>query len=80
MMQRKQYRAALQLDPLGYPGLEGAARLASRADRPEAIDLWEQVIKLPQCTTQDRQEYAALLIKSDRLTLAETSNRRTSEK
>jgi hypothetical protein len=67
----KEYRAALQLDPLGYPGLEGAARLASRADRPEAIDLWEQVIKLPQCTTQDRQEYAGVLIKSDRLSLAE---------
>jgi tetratricopeptide (TPR) repeat protein len=67
----KEYRAALQLDPLGYPGLEGAARLASRADRPEAINLWEQVIKLPQCTTQDRQEYAGVLIKSDRLSLAE---------
>ena len=67
----KEYRAALQLDPLGYPGLEGAARLASRADRPEAIDLWEQIIKLPQCTPQDRQEYAGVLIKSDRLSLAE---------
>jgi hypothetical protein len=66
-----QYRAALQLDPAGYAGLAGAARLASRADRPEAISLWEQVIKLPQCTVQDRQEYAALLIKSDRLSLAE---------
>jgi len=35
----KQYRAALQLDPLGYHGLEGAARLASRVDRPEALGL-----------------------------------------
>jgi hypothetical protein len=67
----KEYRAALQLDPIGYPGLEGAARLASRADRPEAINLWEQVVKLPQCTTQDRQEYAGVLIKSDRLSVAE---------
>ncbi len=67
----KEYRAALQLDPLGYPGLVGAARLASRAERPEAIHLWEQVVRLPQCTVQDRQEYAFLLIKSDRLGLAE---------
>jgi hypothetical protein len=67
----KQYRAALQLDPLGYRGLVGAARLASRADRPEAIDLWEEVIKLPQSTAQDRQGYAELLIKSDRLSAAE---------
>jgi hypothetical protein len=67
----KEYRAALQLDPLGYPGLAGAARLASRADRPEAIGLWEQVVKLPQCSVQDRQEYAILLMKSDRLGLAE---------
>src|SRR3989442_227983 len=43
------YRAALQLDPLGYHGLESAARLASRADRPEAAGLWEAVLKLPQC-------------------------------
>jgi hypothetical protein len=63
----EKYRAALQLDPLGYSGLEGAARLASRADRPEAADLWEQVMKLPQCTDADRQEYAALLIKLRRL-------------
>jgi len=67
----ERYRAALQLDPLGYRPLEGAARLASRAGRPEAIDLWEQVVKLPQCTAQDRQEYADLLVKSARLNLAE---------
>jgi hypothetical protein len=67
----QQYRAALQLDPLGYPGLAGAARLATQADRPEAIDLWEQVMKLPRCTMQDRQEYAGLLINSDRLNVAE---------
>ena len=65
------YRAALQLDPLGYHGLESAARLASRADRPEAAGLWEAVLKLPQCTAQDRQEYASLLINSGRLNLAE---------
>jgi tetratricopeptide (TPR) repeat protein len=62
----KEYRAALQLDPLGYHGLEGAARLATRADRPEAVDLWEQVAKLPQCTVQDRQQYAQLLLKLSR--------------
>ena len=65
------YRAALQLDPLGYRGLVGAARLASRFDRPEAIELWEQVVRLPQCTVQDRQDYADRLLKSSRLNLAE---------
>lgn len=64
------YRAALQLDPLGYSALEGAARLASRANRPEAVDLWEQVIKLPQATNADRQEYATLLLKLGRLDAA----------
>jgi hypothetical protein len=63
----KEYRAALQLDPLGYRALEGAARLASRLDHPEAVDLWEQVVKLPQCTEQDRQAYAELLVKLGRL-------------
>jgi hypothetical protein len=67
----KQYRAALLLDPVGYHGLEGAARLASRVDRPEALGLWEQVTKLPQSTMQDRQEYAAILLKNDRLDVAE---------
>ena len=67
----KQYQAAFQLDKLNYRALAGAARLASRANRPEAIDLWEQVVKSPGCTFQDRQEYAELLIRLDRLTLAE---------
>ncbi len=67
----KEYRAALQMDPLGYHGLEGAARLGSRLDRPEAVGLWEQVAKLPQCTVQDRQEYATLLLKLGRLNDAE---------
>lgn len=67
----KEYRAALQLDPLGYRGLLGAARLASRVDRPEALDLWEKVIKSREATAQDRQEYASLLIKNDRLATAE---------
>src|SRR5207248_1637692 len=53
------YRVALQLDPLGYQGLAGAARLASRANRPEALDLWQEVVRLPRCTDADRQEYAA---------------------
>lgn len=66
----EKYRAALQLDPLGYPGLEGAARVASRTNRPEATYLWEQVVKSPQCTDSDRQEYAALLLKLKRLDVA----------
>src|SRR3982751_2154326 len=49
------YRAALQMDPLGYRALAGAARLATRGGRPEAIDLWQQVMRLPECTVQDRQ-------------------------
>ena len=67
----QKYRAALQLDPLGYYGLEGGARLATRLGRPEAVDLWEQVYKLPQCTTADRQEYGELLVKLDRLNVAQ---------
>lgn len=64
------YRVALQLDPLGIRGLTGAARLATRANRPEALDLWEQVVRLPQCTDADRQEYAALLLKLKRTDIA----------
>jgi hypothetical protein len=67
----KEYRAALQLDPLGYHGLEGAAQLASRLDRPEAVDLWKEVAKLPQCTVQDRKDYAGLLLNRGRLHDAE---------
>lgn len=64
------YRVALQLDPLGYKALAGAARLASRANRPEALDLWEEVVRLPRCTDADREEYAALLLKLKRFQLA----------
>jgi hypothetical protein len=67
----KQYHAALQLDPLNYHALAGAARLASRADRPEAVALWEQVIKSSRSTAQDRQQYASLLVKNDQLSAAE---------
>jgi hypothetical protein len=67
----QKYRAALQLDPLGYRGLEGGARLATRLGRPEAVDLWEQVYKLPQSTTADRQEYGELLVKLDRSNVAQ---------
>jgi tetratricopeptide (TPR) repeat protein len=56
------FRAALQLDPVNYPALSGAARLATRAGRPEAIDLWEQVVKRPQATVEDRQGYAEQLL------------------
>src|SRR5438270_7312430 len=66
-----QYRVALQLDPASYHGLSGAARLASKADRPEAFELWQKVQTLPQCTIRDRQDYADILIKANRLNLAE---------
>jgi hypothetical protein len=67
----EKYRAALQLDPLGYHGLSSAARLASKLGRPEAVDLWEQVDRLPQATTADRQEYADILLQLGRLKIAE---------
>ena len=66
-----QYRVALQLDPNNYHALTGAARLASQADRPEAIELWQKVIELRKSTVQDREDYAELLIKNNRLALAE---------
>jgi hypothetical protein len=66
-----QYRVALQLDPSNYRGLSGAARLTTKADRPEALQLWQKVQALPQCTLRDRQDYADLLIKTNRLNLAE---------
>ena len=66
-----QYRVALQLDPSYYHGLSGAARLASKAERPEALELWQKVLALPQCTIRDREDYAELLIKTNRLNLAE---------
>ena len=66
-----QYRVALQLEPNNYHALSGAARLASQADRPEAIELWQKVIELRKSTPQDREDYAELLIKTNRLALAE---------
>jgi hypothetical protein len=66
-----QYRVALQLDPSNYRGLSGAARLATKADRPEALEIWQKVLSLPQCTIRDRQDYADLLINTNRLNLAE---------
>jgi len=66
-----QYRVALQLDPSNYHGLSGAARLATKADRPEALELWQKVLTLPQSTIRDRQDYVDLLITTNRLNLAE---------
>lgn len=66
-----QYRVALQLDPNNYHALSGAARLASQADRPEAIELWQKVIESRKSTLQDHEDYAELLIKNNRLALAE---------
>jgi tetratricopeptide (TPR) repeat protein len=65
------FRAALQLDPMGYRPLRGAAVLASRLNRPEAVGLWEEVIKLPEATTGDRQGYAESLVTQGRFKIAE---------
>lgn len=60
------FRAALHLDPVSYPALQGAAQLASRVQRPEALDLWEQVVKSRRATVSDRQGYAEQLLLSGR--------------
>jgi hypothetical protein len=67
----RKYHAALQLDPMGYRALQGAARLATKLSRPEAADLWAEVMKLPQATIRDRQEYASVLVTLGRFKLAE---------
>jgi len=64
------YRAALQLDPLGYHPLQGAARLATRLNHDEALGLWDQVVKLPQATNDDREERAATLLQAGELPAA----------
>jgi len=61
------YRAALQLDPLGYRALRGAGALALRLHHSEALGIWEQVIKLPQATNSDREEEAAALLQANQL-------------
>ena len=66
-----QYRVALELEPSNYRGLSGAARLASKVDRPEALELWQKVLSLRQCTNRDRQDYVDFLIRTDRLKIAE---------
>jgi hypothetical protein len=65
------YRAALQLDPMGYRALSSAGRLATHLGRPEAVDLWGEVVKLPDATNEDRQEYADALLKAGRPKVAE---------
>jgi hypothetical protein len=65
------YRAALQLDPMGYRTLKAAARFASKQGRPEATDLWGEVVKLPQATGSDRQEYADALLTTGQPRIAE---------
>jgi hypothetical protein len=67
----RKYHAALQLDPMGYRALQGAARLATKIGRPEAADLWAEVVKLPNATVKDRQEYASVLVTLGRFKLAE---------
>ena len=66
-----QYRVALELAPSSYRGLAGAARLATKADRPEALELWQRVMQLSKCTMRDRQDYADYLINTNRLSLAQ---------
>src|SRR5438552_6292434 len=53
------YRAALQLDPLGYHPLQGAARLATRLNHDEALGLWDQLVKLPKATKNDAENVPA---------------------
>lgn len=65
------FRAALQLDPMGYRPLQGAARLASKLGRPEASDLWGEVVKLSEATLQDRQAYVESLTATGRFKIAE---------
>jgi tetratricopeptide (TPR) repeat protein len=67
----EKYRAALQLDPLNPNALRAAARLAAQLGRPEAADLWKEVIKLPEATAQDREDYAELLVHLGQLKVAE---------
>src|SRR5256886_12133108 len=64
------YRAALQLDPLGYRPLQGAARLATRLNHAEALGLWNEVVRLPQATSADREERAATLLQAAELSAA----------
>jgi hypothetical protein len=61
------YRAALQLDPLGYRPLQGGARLATRLNHAEALALWDEVVRLPQATSADREERAAALLQASEL-------------
>ena len=65
------YRAALQLTPMGYGALRSAARLGSKINRPEAVDLWAQVLRLPQATDGDRQDYVRALAAVGKVTEAE---------
>ncbi len=67
----KRFRAALQLNPMGYEPLRGAAQLASKLNRPEASDLWGQVVRLPQATTTDKQEYVRALMSLGKIKAAE---------
>jgi hypothetical protein len=66
-----QYRVALELHPTSYAALRGAARLTAKIERPEALQLWQQVMTLPQHTTSDREDFADFLIKTNRMKLAQ---------
>lgn len=66
-----QYRVALEMQPSNYRALSGAARLTTKIDRPEALQLWQRVMELRQCTIRDRQDYADFLIKTNRLSVAQ---------
>lgn len=65
------YRAALQLDPLGYHPLRGAATLSALMHQNSASDLWEQVLRLPQATDSDRAAYISSLLETGRFSVVE---------
>ncbi len=58
------YRAALKLDPFGYHSLRGAALLATKLHHAEALALWEQVAASSGATAEDREDYAAALLRA----------------
>lgn len=64
------YRAALQLDPINLPALEGAARLAEQLGRPEALDLWQQVLLHGGDTVDARQHCSNLALQLGKMDVA----------
>ncbi len=65
------YRAALQLAPMDYHALRSAAMLGTRISPSQAVDLWGQVMRLPQATVSDKQEYVRALMKLGKIKASE---------